>query len=350
MKTSTLNESTVLTLEKSDHGFRQVAITCPDNFLIHNRGCNYYSVDISSSNVNELNDIINACETVENSTWKAQEDFYEYFGNSDLLIYAEKGGQIVGFTLYSIFLINRYCFFTNNETMVLRGHQDGNIALTLVTTSYVYFMKKIQLDKSIKKVIYVSISATPKVVNGYYKNKYMSRKFTSSFNPSDELVSIHRAYLERYDMSLVDPRYPFAVKNVFPGSQQVDWNNRRNQFCESVKNQLPPDFDHKNRGDAWAFMFIGKLRKAYVLFTYMALSYLGMQVLFNKNMGLLRRKKNLLANPKIGRIRLIDGKFSDRRVMDRRITDRRVYNNGANEYGIDCRLSDRRNTSRREAV
>jgi len=346
MNVNILKEAAARTIEKAVGDVRQVSITCPDNFLIQVKGFNYYGVDISNSDISEIEDLINACEAVENDTWMAQENFYEYFKKCDLLIYAEKGGQVVGFCLVSLLLINQYCFFTVDEAMVLREYQCENIARTVIATSYLYFMKKIDPGKSIKKFIYVSISANPRVVNMYFKNKYMSQTFESSFCATDELINIHRAYLDKHNLCLVDSRYPFAVKNVFPGSQQLEWCNKKYQFCDSVKRMLPPDFDHKDRGDAWAFMFMAKMPAAYTLFTYIALSFIGWNALFNKKMGLLRRKKRMLANPKLTRVRLIDGKFSDRMIIDKRITDRRVHNLGHNEYGVDRRINDRRMTEK----
>jgi hypothetical protein len=341
------NEASAPTIERDDRDVRQVSITCPDNFLVHVKGFNYYGVDISNTHINELEDLISACEAVENDTWKAQENFFEYFKKCDLLIYAEKGGKVVGFCLVSLLLINQYCFFTVDEAMVLRAFQCYGIARNVIATSFLYFMKKIDPGKSIKKFIYVSISANPRVVNMYHKNKYMSQTFESSFCATDELIDIHRAYLDKYNLCLVDNRYPFAVKNVFPGSQQLEWCNNKYQFCDTVKKMLPPDFDHKDRGDAWAFMFMAKMPAAYLLFTYTALSFIGWKAFFNKKMGLLRRKKHILANPKLTRVRLIDEKFSNRMIIDKRVKDRRVKNLGHSELGVDRRVADRRTAERK---
>ncbi|OHD66101.1 MAG: hypothetical protein A2176_04065 [Spirochaetes bacterium RBG_13_51_14] len=342
MNITTSHEAAAQAFEKVIKSIRQVPITCPENFLLHVKGFNFYGVDISNSRIDELDRIISACEAVENDTWKAQEDFFSYCKKSDLLFYAEKGGQIVGFCLVSLLLVNEYCFYTVDEAMVLRAFQGHNIALNLVTTSSLYFMKKIRLDKSIKKATYVSISANPKVVNNYLKNKYITRVFDNSFLPSEDLINVHRAYLAKYNHSLVDQNYPFCVKNLFPGSQQVDWCNKRYQFCDDVKKLLPPDFDHKERGDAWAFMFVTNIRLAYILITFVSLFFIGWRALFNKKLGLLRRKKRLLANPKLTRVRLIDGKFNEQVSVERRIADRRVFNLGCDANGVDRRISERR--------
>ena len=286
----------------------QIPVTSQEYFLIHNKGFNYYGIDLSSTDIDRLEDVISACDAVERSTWTAQENFYEYFKKCNLLIYAEKDGQVVGFCLASLLLINEYCFFTNDETMVLKECQGFNIALYIVTTAFLYFMKKLDLGKSIKKFIYVSISANPQVVNGYYKNAYWN-KFDNSYHPSKELVNIHHAYLEKYNMCLVDQSYPFCVKNLFPGSQHLDWTKKKFQFKDEVKKLMPAEFDHKERGDAWAFMFMTNMRGAYKLFLYMAIAFIGSKTFFDRRLGLFRRKKHLLVNPKLTRVRLIDGNF-----------------------------------------
>jgi hypothetical protein len=308
MNTNVIRETSALSIEKYYQEINQVPITSEDNFLIHNKGFNYYGIDLSTSDFAALEEVIDACESVENSTWKAQENFFEYVKKSDLLIYAEKDGQVVGFCLASLLLINEYCFFTNDETMVLKDCQGSNIALYIVTTAFLYFMKKIDLGKSIKKFIYVSISANPQVVNGYKKNTYWNQ-FDNSYHPSNELVSIHHAYLKKYNMSLVDEHYPFCVRNLFPGSQQLDWTKKKFQFMDEVRQLMPAEFDHKERGDAWAFMFMTNMRSAHKLFLYMALSFIGKKTFLNVKLGLFRRKKHLLASPKLTRVRLIDGKF-----------------------------------------
>jgi hypothetical protein len=308
MNINALLQTTVRPIENEVRRPDQISVTSRDNFLIHNKGFNYYGIDLSSANIDTLEEVISACEAVENSTWTAQENFYEYFKKSGLLIYAEKEGQVVGFCLASLLLINEYCFFTNDETMVLKECQGFNIALYIVTTAFLYFMKKLNLEKSIKKFIYVSISANPQVVNGYYQNKYWN-KFDNSYHPSKELINIHQAYLDKYNMTLVDGAYPFCVKNLFPGSQHLDWTKKKFQFKDDVKNLMPPQFDHKERGDAWAFMFMTNMRGAYKLFLYMALAFIGKKTFFNERLGLFRRKKRLQVNPKLTRVRLIDGRF-----------------------------------------
>ncbi|MBN2158252.1 MAG: hypothetical protein JW807_02565 [Spirochaetes bacterium] len=335
--------------ERSSH---RIPVNCGDNFILHHKGFNYYAVDLRNSNFDDIEDIIAGCEAVENDTWKAQEDFFQYIRKSDILVYAEKNERIVGFNLISLLLINEYCFYTIDEAMVLRAFQGNNIARNVVITALWWFLKKIDLGSAVKKAVLVSISANPKVVNNYFKNKYVLRVFDTSFFPSDELITLHRAYLTKNNFFLVDNRFPFCVKNLFPGSQQLDWTNKKYQFHNEIVKRMPPEFDHKKRGDAWAFMLAGNLKLGYTVIRIMTFLFLGTKTLFNKNIGLLKSKKHLVSKPQLTRIRLIDGRFIerrniDRRTIERRIADRRMINLGCDANGIDRRTSERRDGERR---
>ncbi|MBP7738164.1 MAG: hypothetical protein KA369_19470 [Spirochaetes bacterium] len=321
----------------------QVPVTCRDNFIHEHKGFNYYVVDLKYADYSILEDIISECEAVESDTWKAQEDFFNYIKKSDILVYAEKNGRIVGFNLVSLLLINEYCFYTIDEAMVLRAYQGNNIARNIVTTTLWWFLRIIELDSAVKKGVLVSISSNPRVVNNYYKNKYITNFLDNSFKPSDDLINVHRAYLVKNNFELVDRDYPFCVKNLFPGSQQLDWNNKKFQFLDEVKDLMPSDFEHTRRGDAWAFMVVTNMHLANFVIRAIALAFFGFKTLFHKKIGFLRNKKNLETRPELTRIRLIDGKFFDASAIERRTADRRIHNAGCDANGIDRRMSDRRN-------
>ncbi len=313
------------------------------------RGFNYYAVDLRKADFDEIEEIISGCEAVENDTWKAQENFFQYIRKSDLLVYAEKGGRIVGFNLVSFLLINEYCFYTIDEAMVLRACQGNNIARNVVATAFCWFVKNIAQDTMTKKVVMVSISANPKVVNDYYKNRYITRFLDNSFYPSDDLVRAHHGYLHKYNFTLVDNSYPFCIRKLFPGSQQLDWSDKRYQFLDVVRRRMPSDFDHAVRGDAWAFMAVANLRLARGIIRAVSLIFFGREALFNEKIGLLRRKKRTDAIPRLARVRLIDERFSERRVYERRAADRRKQDLGCGANGIDRRISDRRAAERRDS-
>ena len=320
----------------------QVAVTCRDNLLIEHKGFNYYVIDLKNSDFSALEEITSACEAVESDTWKAQEDFFEYIKKSDILVYAEKDGQIVGFNLVSLLLINEYCFYTVDEAMVLRAFQGKNIVRNIVSATLWWFLKIIDLDKAVRKCVFVSISSNPRVVNNYFKNKYITRTMDNSFYPSENLVTVHRAYLAKNNFELVDHNYPFCVKNLFPGSQQLDWSNKKYQFLDEVKNRMPAEFEHTRRGDAWAFMVVPSKRLAYFAIRATVLAFFGTKSLLHKKIGLLRNKKNLETRPELTRIRLIDGKFFDVRPDERRKSDRRIFDRGGDASGTNRRIADRR--------
>jgi hypothetical protein len=142
------------------------------------------------------------------------------------------------------------------------------------------------------------------------------------------------------------------VKNLFPGSQQLDWSNKKYQFHTDILKRIPPEFDHKKRGDAWAFMLAGNLKLAYIAMRTMIFIFFGAKSFFNKKIGLLKSKKHLVSKPQLTRIRLIDGRFIerrniDRRTIERRIADRRTINLGCDANGIDRRSVERRDSERR---
>jgi hypothetical protein len=328
----------------------QVPPTCRDNLIVQHKGFNYYVIDLKNSDFSVLDEIITGCEAVESDTWKAQEDFFDYIKKSDILVYAEKDGRIIGFNLVSILLINEYCFYTIDEAMVLRAFQGNNIARNIVTTTLWWFMKIIDLDGAIRKGVLVSISSNPKVVNNYFKNKYITRNMDNSFFPSEDLIAVHRAYLAKNNFELVDANYPFCVKNLFPGSQQLDWTKKKNQFLDDVKKCMPADFEHTRRGDAWAFMVVANMHLAYFVIRALVLAFFGTKSLFHKKIGLLRDKKNLETRPELMRIRLIDGKFFDVRASERRNGERRIHNTGCDVNGLNRRAGDRRISERRQST
>ncbi len=337
-----VQEAIARTVEREENF--QVAITCRDNFLVDHKGFNYYVIDLKNTDFSILEDIVSGCEAVESDTWKAQEDFFDYIKKSDILVYAEKDGRIVGFNLVSLLLINEYCFYTIDEAMVLRAFQGNNIARNIVSATLWWFLKIIDLDGAVKKGVLVSISSNPKVVNNYFKNKYITRLMDNSFFPSEDLIAVHHAYLAKNNFELVHDDYPFCVKNLFPGSQQLDWNNKKYQFLDDVKRRMPGEFEHTRRGDAWAFMVVANMHLAYFVIRAIVFAFFGWKSLLHKKIGLLRNKKKLETRPEMTRIRLIDGKFFDVRAHERRKTERRVHNAGYDATGTDRRVTERRIT------
>jgi len=91
-------------------------------------------------------------------------------------------------------------------------------------------------------------------VNFYFKNAWTRVLFDCSFKPSLDLIAIKNEYCRRHRIELVHEDYPFCLKNLFPGSNMFSRNDPRFQFRTRVKSNIPPEFDHMERGDAYAFM------------------------------------------------------------------------------------------------
>jgi GNAT superfamily N-acetyltransferase len=312
-------------------------------------------VDLKKNEQEKIKSILLGCEDVENDTWNPQEDFFEYSKKSDILVYAEKDGRIIGFGLISLLIINKYCVYTIDEVMILRKFQGKKVARALVLLALRWFLKKTSHDPNIKNLVTVSISSNPKVVNNYHKNLYVTKTFDNSFNPSEDLVKMHHSYLKKYGMHLLHEDYPFCVKNLFPGSHKFDSRDKKYQFHAGVKEKLPPGFNHTKRGDAFAFMVSGPK------FLYRAISFLvelfvfGPRVWLNKKIGFFRKIKYPGKVTKM--VCLINGRIIERRIGDRRLSERRknaagicgkkAMKPGNNHKWTERRMYDRRSQDRR---
>lgn len=267
----------------------QIPITAEKNLIVSHKGFNYYAIDLRTTNRQRMVNITAALEAVENDTWVAQEDFWEYIKKSDLVVYAEKDGRIVGFNLVSIMFKDEYCIYTIDEAMVLRAFQGQNIARNVVTIALWWFRKTEWLG-GIKKFVLVSTSSNPKVVNNYFKNNYVIKVLDNSFYPSDELINLHYEYLKKYNYELVNEDYPFCLKKMFPGSNQFEKYDKIPQYMDGIKDKLPPEFDYVKRGDAWSFMVSASMFAFIFFSTAITLSFIGAKTLFNPKIGLLKRK------------------------------------------------------------
>lgn len=237
---------------------RCVPITCEDYLIQRHNGINFYLIELDRVDWSSIRYIVSACENVENQCWKAQENFFEYLRRCDVLSYAEKDGRIIAFDAVSRMISGDCCVYNNEETMVLKEFRGKNIAQQLVWGTIEWHLTKSACFKGIKDFIYTSISANPTVVNLYY-NKDMwpwIRRITDcSFKPSPRLIALVKEYCGKQKIALVNEKYPFCLKNIFPGSNRFDADDPRHQFCSRVKEHMPPEFDHMTRGDAFAFMF-----------------------------------------------------------------------------------------------
>ncbi|HNY64663.1 MAG TPA: hypothetical protein PKM41_04445 [Deltaproteobacteria bacterium] len=229
-------------------------VTAREYFILSRRGINYYLVDLRGADHEELSTIISQCEYVEGQCWRPQENFSDYLRKCDLLCYAEKDGSIVGFTAVTMMFSGRTCLYSNDETMVLKQVRNQKVALSLVSLALQWAFVKTGLFNDTRSVVFTSISSNPRVVNFYFKNSWSRIFFDCSFKPSLRLIAIKNEYCRKHRIELVHEDYPFCMKNLFPGSNTFDRDNPKFQFSGSVKANMPEEFDHMDRGDAFAFM------------------------------------------------------------------------------------------------
>lgn len=278
-------------LENKKSQVMQIPITAAENLVVSCKGFNYYCIDLEKINHSKIHDIIAGLEAVERDTWVAQEDFWHYIKKCHFAVYAEKDGQIVGFNLVSIMLKDEYCIYTVEEAMVLGAFHGNNIGRNVVVIGMWWFMKNKLQGQYLKKFVFVSTSCNPKVVNNYFKNKYVVKILDNSFNPSEELIQVHNEYLKKYNYTLVNSDYPFCLKNMFPGSNQFEKHERIPQYVDGVKSKMPSEFDYVQRGDAWAFMVKGSIKTFCIFTVAISLIFIGSKLLANNAINMRNSKK-----------------------------------------------------------
>ncbi|MEN6473822.1 MAG: hypothetical protein ABFD81_07415 [Syntrophaceae bacterium] len=258
--------------EVSSHTGPQIPITSRDHLFLTHKGFNYYLIDLKVTDWDRIGNIICACEEVEQECWAAQEKFSEYLKKRDVLSYVEKDGKIIAFDVVTLLRLGDACIYSNDETMVLKAFRGRNLARNLVFATCQWFFTRTSRFAGVRHIVYLSISANPRVINGYFKNAYTRILFDCSFKPTRDLILIKEAYCRFFNLSALHPDFPFCLKRVFPGSNSIDLHDPGSRFSSRVR--LPADFDHIKRGDAFAFMVkVPKPAARMVVLIVMAVSF-----------------------------------------------------------------------------
>lgn len=263
-------------------------------FIQSHKGFNYYLIDLNTAKWSSLENIIRGCEAVENDCWTAQEDFSTYLKKCDVLSYAEKDGQIVAFDAVSILNSGSYCIYNNEESMVLRAFRGRDLAQRLVIMTVEWHLTKTASMKKKNYFIFTSISANPAVVNRYFDKSWLRKLFDSSFAPSPKLIALKEEYCRKYGIKVVDERYPFCLKNMFPGSNSFNPNDPKHQFSSHVRANMPADFEHMIRGDAFAFMLMIPMKMLRWVIFILMIKCFGAEYFSNRGVGLFSRRRPLI--------------------------------------------------------
>lgn len=255
-------------------------------FTIENKqGFKFYTVEIQHTDIERLKTIIQGCEEVEQECWQAQESFYDYFAERDMVTYIVKDHKIVGFQLVSHWVIDRYVVFGLDETMVLSECRGNRLGISLCTISARLI---ITIFKKIKggKYVFLSVTPNPRVINGFYKYRAMFKMVKNTFSPSEDLKMIHDKLLFRKKATLVNPDYPFFFKNMFPGSLGAF---EMEALPPTVQKMIPPEIDFFERGDAFIFMAIFSKLTCWLPLSIMMMIRFGRKSFFTKHLGFWRK-------------------------------------------------------------
>jgi hypothetical protein len=145
--------------------------------------------------------------------------------------------------------------------------------------------------KDTKHFVFLAISSNPRMINAFYKYSNLIKVFFDcTFKPSDELIEILEIYRNMHKISLVHRNYPFCFKNLFPGSNTFNTTEKKYQFLDMVKSNMPRNFDHMKRGDAFAFLVkVPKYFARAMVFILMVLSF-GRNYFSRNGIGFFARK------------------------------------------------------------
>lgn len=299
-----------------NHTTEFLPVNCQEFFIQRYKGFNYYLIDLNTSKWSNLGNIIKGCEAVENECWKAQEEFSTYLRKCDVLSYAEKNGRIVAFDAVAILNSGPYCVYNNEETMVLKEFRGRDLARKLVIMTVEWHLTKTASMKNKNYFIFASISANPAVVNRYFNKSWLRRLFDSSFAPSSQLIALKEEYCRKYAIEVVDKRYPFCLKNMFPGSNSFDPHNPKYQFSPYVRANMPPDFEHMIRGDAFAFMLMIPMKIVRWVVFILMIKCFGAEYFSSRGVGLFSRRRPLIPATIEGRIPGLSGETFSVKTAD----------------------------------
>lgn len=291
-------------------------VNCQDYLIQRHKGFNYYLIDLNTAKWNRLRDIIRGCEAVENDCWQAQEDFFTYLRKCDVLSYAVKDGRIVAFDAVTILNSGRYSVYSNDETMVLKEFRGNDLAQRLVIMTVEWHIKKSAALRNKNYFIFTSISANPRVINRYFEKSWLRLLFDSSFAPSPQLIALKEEYCRKQGIKLVDKRYPFCMKNLFPNSNNFDPNERRNQFSSLVRTNLPADFEHMVRGDAFAFMLMIPMKLLRMVTFVLMVKCFGLEYFSSRGVGLFSGRGPVIPSRADGRIPALSRKTFSMKTAD----------------------------------
>lgn len=247
----------------------------------------YYAIDLRKVQLSSNHPIVLGCKLVEDSTWQAQENFFDYLKNRDYLLFITYKNEIVAFALGATWEEQTYGMFTLDEIMVKPEFQgrklSKKLSLLLVYLLTRYYAKK----DNIKYIVGFGTSCNPKTMIMFYKYRYLM--IETNYNPKDTLYKVAWHYVRRYGYSPLKDNSPFFLKNMYPGShKKLEPINKEHIILKYA----PADFDYIKRGDCMLLAGRQHALIGYFITTMGVLLYFGIDGIRHKNPGWLHWQGN----------------------------------------------------------
>ena len=265
--------------------------TCCQTFILNDKdlNLNYWIVDIKKHSSHTLEPFIKKCEFIEKKCWNAKENFKNYFLDKDILFYAENSEKIVGFVLISLDILDKSPVLHYEEGMILKEYQKQGILKKLILLAARITHLKLLKKKIHNKIAILGVTNSPKIMTGLFKKKILWNLVNNSFVPSKRILEIHKRYIAKYKYSILNPKYPFILKKIFPGCQGKNICDKFFKFPDNFKKYLPSEFDYFDRGDAFCFIIMPHRLLFNIGTIFLSVITFNKDFLFNPNIGIIKQ-------------------------------------------------------------
>jgi GNAT superfamily N-acetyltransferase len=234
----------------------------------------YYAIDLRTTKLSPDNPIILACKEVEDSTWQAQENFYDYVKKMDYLLFIMYKNEVIAFALGSTWKEQIYGMFTIDEIMVKPEFQGKKLSKKLSLLLVHLLTRYYAHNKNIKQIIGFGTSCNPKTMLMFYNIRFLMLE--TNYNPKSTLNRIAWHYVRRYGYIPLSDNSPFFLKSMYPGShKKLEPINKEHIILKYA----PPDFDYIKRGDCMLLAGRHYIKIAYIITTIGAFIYLGLDAI-----------------------------------------------------------------------
>jgi GNAT superfamily N-acetyltransferase len=240
----------------------------------------YYAIDLRVVKLTPDHPITLACKYVEDSTWQAQENFFDYIKKRDYLLFIMHKNEIIAFALGAAWEEQIYGMFTVDEIMVKPEFQGKRLSKKLKLLLVHLLTRYYANNKKIKQIIGFGTSCNPKTMIMFYNKRFLMLE--TNYNPKKTLKKIAWHYVRRHGFTPISDNNPFYLKNMYPGShKKLEPINKEHIIIKYA----PPDFDYIKRGDCMLLAGRHYIKIAYLITTIASFLYFGFDGIKCTNIG-----------------------------------------------------------------